>query len=1072
MVALLWTTNAAHMARSAEQKSAPADSAVDPRVAQAVRLFTDAVAQYQAGDYERAIPKARKAVQLLDAALDPNDPALAQCLTTLAELYRLTRRNADAEPLYRRALAIREKSLAPDSPDVASSLNNLALLLNTTARSAEAEPLYRRALAIREKVLGPDDPDVAITLNNLARLLEDTGRYGEADPLYRRALAIREKAFGPDDPAVTRSLNNLASLLQTTEQYAEAEPLYRRALAIRERTLGPDDPDVATSLDNLASLLESTGRYEESEPLYRRELAIDEKALGPDHPDVATDLNNLASLLVTTGRYAEAEPLFRRALAIREKSLGLQDSAVATSLNNLAMLLETTGRYVEAEPLFRQALAIDEKALGSDHPSVATDLNDLASLLNIKGRSTEAEPLYRRALAIDEKTLGPDHQLVAIELNDLAVLLDTAGHYAEAESLYRRALTILEKSLGADHPDVARGLNNLASLLKVSNRDAEAEPLLLRAYRIASTAGDPEVLWGVQSELRDFYADTKPSLAIFYGKQAVNTLQSIRAGWSASEKAAQKAFTSNVSAVYRHLADLLIDQGRLAEAEQVLDLLKERELFEYLRRDSDTDAVHSTPVYSRTEDPLAQRYANISARVTALGREHAILARINPSVRNRAQIARLTELDTGLHAAQEEVRQFIVEVNATFGAQGGQRAVEFGEPQLKLLAKVPQSLKELGKQGHPAILVHYLVMPKRVRILVTTADAKVHRDSATGEVQLKQLVAEYRQSLQNANRDPRPQAKALYDALIGPIVNDLAQAGPATLMFSLDGVLRYLPMAALYDGQHWLIENGSIVMYTAAAPGDLNIPPQAQWRVAGLGVSQGGHVGADSFQPLPAVPSELGAIVRDGQAHTAGVLPGVERLDKAFTREALVEAASHYPVLHIASHFNFKPTQDGSYLLLGNNQALTLADFRTDRHYRLTSVDLLTLSACETALDTVDANGHEIEGLGALAQEQGAKSVMATLWSVYDSTTGRLMQRFYEDREKRHLTKADALREAQLAFIRGDAADGGVSLATDRGSQKTVRDPEPGRLAYKPDPKTPYAHPYYWAPFILMGNWL
>jgi CHAT domain-containing protein len=100
-------------------------------------------------------------------------------------------------------------------------------------------------------------------------------------------------------------------------------------------------------------------------------------------------------------------------------------------------------------------------------------------------------------------------------------------------------------------------------------------------------------------------------------------------------------------------------------------------------------------------------------------------------------------------------------------------------------------------------------MPKRVRILVTTADAKVHRDSATGEVQLKQLVAEYRQSLQNANRDPRPQAKALYDALIGPIVNDLAQAGPATLMFSLDGVLRYLPMAALYDGQHWLIENGS-----------------------------------------------------------------------------------------------------------------------------------------------------------------------------------------------------------------------------------------------------------------------
>ncbi|MCB2408616.1 tetratricopeptide repeat protein, partial [Hymenobacter lucidus] len=253
----------------------------------------------------------------------------------------------------RRALAIDEASFGPDHPSVAISLNNLAQLFKVTNRLAEAEPLTRRALAIDEASFGPDHPSVAISLNNLASLLQATNRLAEAEPLMRRALAIDEASFGPAHPEVAISLNNLAQLFQDTNQSAEAEPLMRRALAIDEASLGSDHPNVAIRLNNLALLLRATNRLAEAESLMRRALTITEASFGPDHPKVAIRLSNLASLLQATNRLAEAEPLMRRALAIDEASFGPDHPNVATSLNNLALLLKATNRLTEATALFQ-----------------------------------------------------------------------------------------------------------------------------------------------------------------------------------------------------------------------------------------------------------------------------------------------------------------------------------------------------------------------------------------------------------------------------------------------------------------------------------------------------------------------------------------------------------------------------------------------------------------------------------------------------------------------------------------------------------------------------------------------
>jgi CHAT domain-containing protein len=182
-------------------------------------------------------------------------------------------------------------------------------------------------------------------------------------------------------------------------------------------------------------------------------------------------------------------------------------------------------------------------------------------------------------------------------------------------------------------------------------------------------------------------------------------------------------------------------------------------------------------------------------------------------------------------------------------------------------------------------------------------------------------------------------------------------------------------------------------------------------------------------------------------------LPGQVMLDEAFTAENMKKALEQrFPLVHIASHFDFGVGNNtDSFLLLGGKgeqgERLTLADMQ-DPRFDFTDTQLLTLSACNTAISGAANNGREIDGLGYMAQRKGARAVVASLWGVYDSSTGVLMQSFYRNwTTGAPLSKAEALRRAQLALLHGDAdhpASGG---------------------------KLPYAHPYYWAPFILIGNW-
>jgi CHAT domain-containing protein len=349
------------------------------------------------------------------------------------------------------------------------------------------------------------------------------------------------------------------------------------------------------------------------------------------------------------------------------------------------------------------------------------------------------------------------------------------------------------------------------------------------------------------------------------------------------------------------------------------------------------------------------------------------------------------------------------------------------------------------------VAIYTLVTPERyVAILVTPRVQRAYETRIKAE-ELNQKIFALREAVEDPKRDPLPAAKELYRILIPEaMAEDFRQTRAETLMWSLHGPLRYVPVAALHDGKQYLIEKYRTAVFTPASNARLKEAPQAKWRGVAFGVSEA-HPG---FEALPAVFDELHSIVRE-KPDEPGVLDGKRVMDAQFTRASLDrELALEYPVVHVASHFQFRPGDETrSFLLLGDGGELTLADLKVADTI-FAGVDLLTLSACSTGLgDVKNSDGSEVESFGVLAQLKGAKAVIASLWPVADQSTGLLMREMYSARESNAVTKVDALRRAQLRLLNGSIkaegpeAERGVKVS---GAAKKERD---------------YRHPYYWHPF-------
>ncbi|TWJ09801.1 CHAT domain-containing protein [Altererythrobacter ishigakiensis] len=995
-------------------------------ISSASALYEQAVLLTNSGNHEGAEKAFREALNLRETWLGRDDPVTLLSIRSLALNLRLQGRYWDAEPLFARALARNERVLGKDHIDTLSSVRDLALCLKYQGRYSEAENLLLRALSTKERVLGREDSSTLSSAINLANLYKDLGRYGEAETLLRRVMRSRERKLGQDAPPTLASVRNLAALYLSQGRYPEAEALFVRFLEASDRN-GVAHASRFLVISSLASLYKAQGRYGEAEPLYLEELRAGERLLGEDHPQTLAYLTNLAALFTDQGRYAEAEANLSRAMSSNVRVMGSDHPSTLASIDNLASLFNAQGRYEQAERLLLRALSGKNRVLGKRHPSTLSSLNSLASIYRAQGRFAEAEPLFQKVLEAKEQVLGKEHPSTLDSVSGLARLYSDQSRLSAALPLVWRALAGRISVLPDHHPAVATSFADMADL-----NDAQGG---------------------------------SPAKSNYFRKRAVNSLQGVRQNMAELDQETQRSFLNKHRTTYIELQQALIAQGRFAEAEQVGRMLKDVEYTAFVRGATDVSEGEQLALTRQESEWEAQFEAWLETPNQIANK----LAALRSKERNEGKLSvleqkQLADLDEAYGAAYEEFFTLVTNWTSetqTFDSNRIEREVEDLE-----LEKSRAIQRLVGDIGADVALMQAVAFEDSLHLFFITGEAFVHEEVPVTRSELFQTIFAARSSIdkgrylgssttdcratllgnidQNslqcssgaAVSDARAEELQvplgqLYRWLIAPIEDELAAAGTNTLMLNLQGQIRYIPFAALWDGNSYLTEKLQMAFYTPAANTQYDTVATLT-EAQGFGLSNA----FPGFSPLPGVPRELDYVI--GTEAKPGILAGAYVLNEGFDRASFErELADPAPVVHIATHFHLKPGDEAaSYLLLGDGSKVSVAAINRSYKFNFEGVELLTLSACETALGA-ESTGMEIEGFGALAQNKGAASVVASLWQVSDMAAPELMRSFYRGIVEDKLSKAAALQQAQVEMIRSKD----------------------------------FADPFNWAPFVIMGNW-
>lgn len=308
---------------------------------------------------------------------------------------------------------------------------------------------------------------------------------------------------------------------------------------------------------------------------------------------------------------------------------------------------------------------------------------------------------------------------------------------------------------------------------------------------------------------------------------------------------------------------------------------------------------------------------------------------------------------------------------------------------------------------------------------------------------LRQEITNFYTGLVRGKRDVNyntKDAENLYELIIRPFEDDLSANKITTLVFIQDSFLRNVPMAALYDkkDKKYLIEK-----YAIASTPSLQLTSTQKVNIKSsraliLAVSQEAKIDDKLFEALTNVPLETKAVQE--------LFANTKKLEnQEFTISNLEQEIQNtsYPIIHVATHAQFGTIAEDTFLVTGNNDKLTINQLETLLRQTNNSsnlVELLALTACQTAV----GDDRSTLGLAGVALQAGAKSAMASLWSVGDESTANLVAEFYSKLRESKMSKAQALQIAQLKLINAKETEIDIQ----------------------------YNHPYYWAPFILIGNWL
>jgi CHAT domain-containing protein len=590
---------------------------------------------------------------------------------------------------------------------------------------------------------------------------------------------------------------------------------------------------------------------------------------------------------------------------------------------------------------------------------------------------------YQRAIDFHQQSLAihqniGDRQSEAISLNNLGLAYQDLGQHQKAIDLFQQSLTI-KKQIG-DRTNEGNTLNNLGDLFSKLNQ---------------------------------------PELAILFYKQSINVRESIRKDIRELSQAEQKSYLSTVETTYRNLAELLLKQDRILEAQQVLDLLKVQELGDYLKTlRGNTQTAQGIDLQRPEQNiiALASELTNLQQK----DRENKL------SDVEQQRLAQLVETERDQNKQfnsflnSPEIKKLITEL----------RRVE--DQQNLNLASYRKLQKDVLTQVPNAVLLYPLILDDRLELIIINAKTPpLRRTVKINRQQLNQEIVDFLGDLRDSgSEDVKVSSQKLYKLLIQPFEAELKELKIDTIIYAPDGQLRYIPLSALHDGKQWLVEKYRVNNITAESLTSFAPKPLATPRI--FAGAFGGNAGVKTragFDGLPATLTEVEKI--------ANLFPNTTTLtEAAFSKQITATKANSHTILHLATHGQLSVgTPEDSFILFGNGEKATIREIQD---WSLSNVDLVILSACQSGIGSKLGTGVEILGLGYQMQAAGARVAIASLWKVDDTGTQALMTAFYGELQKGDVTVTEALRRAQVSLIKSPQ----------------------------------YNHPNYWSAFFAIGNGL
>ena len=1017
--------------------------ALGSRVDEARMLNNLGILYAQISQLDKALELYKQSLQIQRALGDRVGEAAS--LDSIGSVYNRQGEMPKALEFYNQSLALLHA--AGENKGIARSLINIGTVYSGLSEPQKALEYFNQSLPIARAA--GERLTEAQALGNIAHVYSDLGDKRKALEVYRQALQIKRDLGEQRGQAET--LHNMASAYYSLGENQKALDAFNRTLAIL-RSAG-DRTGESVALCNIANVYSAMGQNPKALEFCNQALAI-QRAVGA-RPEEAYSLRSIGTFYSVMGEQQKALDLYNQALLIH-RSVG-DRGAEAGTLNSIGVVYSGLGDKAKALEIYQQAMVIF-RAIG-DRWNEARMQAGLGNTYWALGEKEKAMQSYQQAITLCRA--GGDRFGEAELLDHMAGSYDELGQKEKALDLYGQALS-LRRAVG-DRPGEGRTLNNTGTVYDSLGQKQKALELYLQALAIIRSVGNPEEEAKAFNNMQVMFADSQPDLAIFFGKQAVNILQTVRRANRGLNDSLLRTYEKSIEVYYRNLASLLVERQRFAEAEEVLSLLKNRETSDFVQRDAIADRLRAATL-SDAEKAAVARYDQVVGQVVEIGQKKAaLLALSDERPLTDAEAAKSQEYDRDLADANTVVQRFLEEEGKSIAANAAR------PDRLEQLRRAPGIQDQLAKLGPDVVAIYTLVTRDKYIAMLVTPGAHKAYTTAIKESDLNSKVFEFRARLKSPASDPLPLAQELYHIVFPEGLRaDLESIHAKTIMWSVDGALRYIPIAALHDGHDYLVQRFRNSLITPSSLGNLLDQPQARWQGLGYGVSKA----KANFPALDSVPSELHGIFRTAGSQSdsnAAPLPGTVRLDEAFTQSAISKdlVQLNHRVVHIATHFDSKSSAEASILLLGDGTLWNLREISAGTRM-FNGVELLTLSACSTAFTNNGEDGKEVDSLATLAQDNGAKSVIASLWSVSDEATAQLMQNMYRLRQQSPpMAKSEALRQAQEQMLSGNLRPGATAGPENRGQILKNAPPSPDNSTAKKD----WRHPYYWAAFILIGNW-